>query len=123
MYEVSVSMNFSAAHNLRGYQGKCEVLHGHNWKVEVVLRAERLDKAGMVEDFTFIKGKLKEILSLFDHKYLNTLSYFKKMNPTSENIAKIVYGKMKERMKGSSVFVDCVKVWETDTSVASYREP
>ncbi|MDD2866850.1 MAG: 6-carboxytetrahydropterin synthase QueD [Candidatus Omnitrophota bacterium] len=123
MYEVSVSMNFSAAHNLRGYQGKCEVLHGHNWKVEVVLRAERLDKAGMVEDFTFIKGKLKEILSLFDHKYLNTLSYFKKMNPTSENIAKIVYGKMKERMRGSSVLVDCVKVWETDTSVASYREP
>jgi len=123
MFEVSVSMNFSAAHNLRGYQGKCEALHGHNWKVEVVLRADRLDKIGMVEDFAFIKGKLKEILALFDHKYLNTLSYFKKMNPTSENIAKIVYGKMKERMKGSSVFVDCVKVWETDTSVASYREP
>jgi len=123
MFEVSVSMNFSAAHNLRGYQGKCEALHGHNWKVEVVLRADRLDKIGMVEDFTFIKGKLKEILALFDHKYLNTLSYFKKMNPTSENIAKIVYGKMKERMKGSSVLVDCVKVWETDTSVASYREP
>ena len=57
MFEVSVSMNFSAAHNLRGYQGKCEALHGHNWKVEVVLRAARLDKIGMVEDFTFIKGK------------------------------------------------------------------
>jgi 6-pyruvoyltetrahydropterin/6-carboxytetrahydropterin synthase len=123
MFEVSVSMNFSAAHNLRGYQGNFEALHGHNWKVEVVLRAERLDKIGMVEDFTFIKGKLKEILALFDHKYLNTLSYFKKMNPTSENIAKIVYGKMKERMKGSSVLVDCVKVWETEASVASYREP
>ncbi len=123
MYEVSVSMNFSAAHNLRGYQGKCEALHGHNWKVEVVLRSALLDKVGMVEDFTLIKSKLKEVLALFDHKYLNTLPYFKKKNPTSENIAKVIYGKMKERMRGSSVPLEAVKVWETETSFASYREP
>ncbi len=122
MFEVSVAMNFSAAHNLKGYKGKCEALHGHNWKVEVSLGADALDKTGMVEDFTVIKMKLKEILGLFDHKYLNQLSYFKKINPTSENIAKLIYAKMKERLKRGEVVVISVKVWETENSFATYCE-
>jgi len=122
MFEVSVVMNFSAAHNLKGYRGKCEALHGHNWKVEVVLRSSRLDKVGMVEDFAIIKQKLKDVLSLFDHKYLNVLPYFRKMNPTSENIAKLIYGKMKERLSAHPAKVFSVKVWETDTSSAIYSE-
>ncbi len=122
MFEVSVVMNFSAAHNLKGYQGKCEALHGHNWKVEISLGSGSLDKIGMVEDFTVIREKLKSVLSLLDHKYLNQLSYFKKINPTSENIAKLIYTKMKERLKKSSMALIFVKVWETDNSYATYRE-
>ncbi len=122
MFEISVRMDFSAAHNLRGYQGKCEALHGHNWKVEVALGSADVDKIGMVEDFTVIREKLKEVLSLLDHKYLNTLSYFKKINPTSENIAKFLYGKMKERMKKHELKVVSVKVWETDNCCAVYSE-
>lgn len=123
MFEVAVTMNFSAAHNLKGYKGKCEVLHGHNWKVELSLGSEKMDGAGMVEDFTVIKEKLRGILSLLDHKYLNVLPYFKKANPTSENIAKLIYVKMKERLKGGSAIVRSVKVWETENSAATYYEP
>ena len=123
MHEVSVTMSFSAAHNLRGYQGKCEELHGHNWKVEVVLRSRVLNDIGMVEDFTLIKERLKDVLSLFDHKYLNVLPYFKKMNPTSENIAKIIYTKMKERLKSASLKMGHIVIWETETSCARYSEP
>lgn len=122
MFEISVRMDFSAAHNLRGYQGKCEALHGHNWKVEVALGSAVVDKVGMVEDFTVIREKLKDVLSLLDHKYLNSLTYFKKINPTSENIAKLIYGKMKERMKALSLKVVSVKVWETDNCCAVYSE-
>jgi 6-pyruvoyltetrahydropterin/6-carboxytetrahydropterin synthase len=122
MFEVSVTMSFSSAHNLKGYQGKCEALHGHNWKVEILIGADKLDRLGMVEDFTVIKEKLKEILALLDHKYLNALSYFKKINPTSENIAKFIYGKMKERMKKYALKVVSVKIWETETSFAIYSE-
>ncbi|MBI5872958.1 MAG: 6-carboxytetrahydropterin synthase QueD [Candidatus Omnitrophica bacterium] len=122
MFEVSVCMNFSSAHNLRGYKGKCEALHGHNWKVEVSLGSDKLDRIGMVEDFTVIKGKLKSILSLMDHKYLNVLPYFKRINPTSENIARLIYTKMAERMKNEPLKVISVKVWETEASYAIYRE-
>lgn len=122
MFEVSVCLDFSAAHNLKGYQGKCEALHGHNWKVEVVLRSDQLDKIGMLEDFKVIKEKLKNILALFDHKYLNQLSYFKRTNPTSENIAKLIYQKMKEKIGKDKVRVFFVKVWETTNSCATYYE-
>lgn len=124
MFEVAVVLNFSAAHNLRGYRGKCEALHGHNWKVEAVLKSEKLDKAGMCEDFHVIKNKLKEILELFDHKYLNSLSYFKKTNPTSENIAKLIYEKMSDKMRRQGgIVVSCIKIWETPTSCAIYSQP
>ncbi len=122
MFEVSVVANFSAAHNLKGYQGKCEALHGHNWKVEVSLGSNRLDKIGMTEDFKIVKEKLEGILNLFDHKYLNVLSYFKKTNPTSENIAKLIYQKMKEKIDKKNLKVLFVRVWETENSCATYHE-
>lgn len=120
MFEVSVTMNFSAAHNLRGYRGKCEALHGHNWKVEATLSAEVLDKIGMAQDFTDIRRRLKKILSGLDHKHLNALPFFKKINPTSENIAKFIFEKMKT-LDSARVKVACVKIWETETSCAVYR--
>lgn len=122
MFEVSVVMNFSAAHNLRGYKGKCEELHGHNWKVELTLSSLELDNCGMVEDFNIIKKGLSEVLSLFDHHYLNDLVYFKKINPTSENIARLVFQKMKTKFKRKGLSICRVKIWETENSCAVYYE-
>ncbi|MBU0549697.1 MAG: 6-carboxytetrahydropterin synthase QueD [Candidatus Omnitrophica bacterium] len=135
MYEVKVRAQFSAAHNLRGYLGKCEQLHGHNWKVEAVIRGERLDKIGMLVDFKLVKSKLNSILEGLDHKHLNRLSYFKKIyparnkksskrkgkisngvNPTSENIAKYIYIKLHPKVSG----LISLKVWESDSSSATY---
>ena len=122
MLEVSVMMSFGAAHNLRGYRGKCEALHGHNWKVEAVYASKTLDKIGMVTDFTVMREQLKSVLEEFDHKYLNQTAPFKKMNPTSENIAKFIYVSLKKLLRERRVKVCRVKVWETDNSSATYFE-
>jgi len=116
MYSVKVEANFSSAHNLRGYKGKCERLHGHNWKVELVAAKRRLDKIGMVLDFRFIKDKLNAVLEKLDHEYLNNLPYFKKVNPTSENIAKYIF----DQLKPGVPEIKSVTVWESDSSSATY---
>lgn len=118
MYSIKVEGNFSSAHNLRGYKGKCEELHGHNWKVEVAVAAEKLDKTGMVADFTYLKAKLNKVVDGLDHKYLNNIVYFKKVNPTSENIARYIYDRIKDR----GLRVKSVTVWESDNSCATYEE-
>lgn len=119
MYEVSIFLEFSAAHQLRNYRGRCENLHGHNWKVEVSIHTKELDKIGMVIDFKKLKDKTRMVLDRLDHIYLNELPYFKKNNPTSENIARYIYDKLSQglRFNGQGLRV---KVWETDTSCASY---
>jgi len=116
MYEIKVKSGFSAAHNLRNYRGKCENLHGHNWNIEAIFAYKLLSKAGMAVDFKEAKSILKEALEKFDHAYLNELEFFKKINPTSENIAKFIYDHIKKKNKHISV----VSVWENDTSCASY---
>ena len=116
MYKIKVEGIFSSAHNLRGYHGKCEELHGHNWKVEVVVCKDKLDKAGMVLDFKYLKIKLNRVLEKLDHKYLNNISYFKKNNPTSENIAKYIYDNLKSKI----INFDSVTVWESENSAATY---
>lgn len=116
MYSIKVESTFSSAHNLRGYKGKCEELHGHNWKVEVVAEKLRLDKVGMVADFKLLKMELSDILENLDHKYLNNIPYFKKVNPTSENIAKFIYDSIRRKV----LFVKSVTVWESDNSSATY---
>jgi len=116
MYSIKVEASFSSAHNLRGYKGKCEELHGHNWKIEVSAAKYKLDKVGMVADFKLLKAHLCGILDKLDHKYLNNIPYFTKVNPTSENIAKFIYDSLRAR-------VPCVKsvtVWESDNSSATY---
>jgi 6-pyruvoyltetrahydropterin/6-carboxytetrahydropterin synthase len=118
MYEVAVRDEFSAAHSLRGYKGKCEELHGHNWKVEVSVASEKLDKTGMVIDFRKLKDNLRRALEKLDHSYLNNLSYFKKVNPTSENIARYIYDKL--TVNNLQFTVKKVSVWETDKACASY---
>ena len=123
MFEAIVAMDFSAAHNLRGYRGKCEALHGHNWKVEVAVAARRLDKTGMVADFGVIKKHLRSVLDELDHHYLNDVEAFGLANPTSENISKWIFEKMGRRIRSTRCKVSWVKVWETATSCAVYRRP
>ncbi len=121
MYELTVESGFSAAHRLRDYQGKCENLHGHNWTVEVTIGSKQLDNRGMVIDFGKIKEKLGRVLDRLDHTYLNELSEFKKINPTSENIAGYIYSRLKNLIRGKKITVKRVSVWETKDSSATYR--
>ncbi|MDD5561960.1 MAG: 6-carboxytetrahydropterin synthase QueD [Candidatus Omnitrophica bacterium] len=118
MYSLKVEGAFSSAHNLRGYKGKCEDLHGHNWRVEISIQSEELDNIGMVLDFKYLKSKLNAVLEKMDHKYLNKLSYFKKVNPTSENIAEYIYNQLKKPLP----LLKSVTVWENVASSATYEE-
>jgi len=128
MYSIKIESYFSSAHFLRGYKGKCEELHGHNWKVEVTVEAKKLDKAGMILDFKDLKMKLNEILEKLDHKCLNKIPYFsaaggsasggKKVNPTSENIAQYIYKNLKSEVPNLKL----ITVWENHNSCASYYE-
>ncbi|MFH0935811.1 MAG: 6-carboxytetrahydropterin synthase QueD [Candidatus Omnitrophota bacterium] len=116
MYSVKIEAHFSSAHYLKGYKGKCEGMHGHNWKVEAVVERKFPDKAGMVIDFHELKDKLNKIIEKLDHKCLNDLAYFKKVNPTSENIAQYIYANLK--VPG----LKTITVWESHNSSASYYE-
>lgn len=123
MYRAGVWDHFSSAHYLRNYQGKCENLHGHNWKVEIVVKGESLDKSGMLVDFGILKKYLKEVLDLLDHKCINDeIDYFKDKSPSSENIAKYIYDNMSDRLKDFDVSVDYVKVFESENSFAVFSE-
>lgn len=117
MYEIKVKSNFSAAHNLRNYRGKCENLHGHNWNIEAVFAYEELGKEGMAVDFKEAKGLLESVLEKFDHSYLNETGPFKKINPTSENMAKLIYDGIKKK----NIHIASVSVWENENSCATYR--
>ncbi|MDD4954510.1 MAG: 6-carboxytetrahydropterin synthase QueD [Candidatus Omnitrophica bacterium] len=121
MYRVKITSNFSAAHFLRGYQGKCENLHGHNWKVEVLISSDKLDSCGMVVDFGELKKITGKILDELDHKHLNELPYFAQNNPSSENIACHIFNKLKAELRERARLEE-VSVWETDNSCASYKE-
>lgn len=118
MYSLKVQGSFSSAHNLRGYKGKCEDLHGHNWRVEIIVKSTKLDKIGMVSDFKYLKKQLSAVLEEMDHKYLNKLAYFKRVNPTSENIAEYIYKKIQTKIP----LLNSVTVWENDTASATYEE-
>ena len=120
MYELDITREFSAAHMLKGYNGLCSNLHGHNWTVQVFIRASELDEIGIAADFTVIKRELTALLAQFDHKYLNELPEFKEINPTSENIARIVFEKLRPAFKEPGVILDRVRVCESPTSGATY---
>lgn len=119
MYELNVESQFSAAHNLRDYKGKCENLHGHNWKVRISVVAAELNPQGMALDFTVLKHNLDEVLSYLDHKYLNDVSPFDGINPTTENLARWISEKIAETLP-EKVYVKAVTVWESEKCSATY---
>jgi len=120
MYKIKIISNFSAAHFLRGYKGKCENLHGHNWKVEVIASRKKLDNLGMVMDFSDLKKLTLKTLNNLDHASLNDLSYFKQHNPSSEEIASYIFDNLKKVIAKNGCRLEEVRVWETDTSCACY---
>lgn len=120
MYELKIITSFSAAHRLENFYGKCEALHGHNWKVEVFLMGEKLDEAGLLLDFGVVKAQTREMLEEIDHKYLNELPAFSQQNPSSENLASYLFQRLAAVLNRDGVKVSRVNVWESDTSCASY---
>jgi 6-pyruvoyltetrahydropterin/6-carboxytetrahydropterin synthase len=118
MYFIKVKGSFSAAHNLKNYKGKCEHLHGHNWIVEAVFSYTDLGKDGIAIDFRIAKKLLKDVTEKFDHSYLNDLPMVKKVNPTSENVARLIYETIKKKNKN----IYSISVWENENSCATYIE-
>lgn len=123
MFELIIIDYFAAAHSLRGYQGNCENLHGHNWKVEVFLEAAKLNDIELGVDFRELKVHLKTVLSQLDHKYLNDVNFFKEHNPSTENISLFIYQNLQSLLK-SYPHISLKKVisWEEIDSGAAYFE-
>lgn len=122
MYELKTVTQFGAAHQLKDIGGKCENLHGHNWKIEVYVKGENLDKCGLLVDFHVIKDTLEEIINELDHKFLNELNIFKDINPSSENIARHIYEALERKIDNDEYDVSRVTVWESDSACATYME-
>jgi 6-pyruvoyltetrahydropterin/6-carboxytetrahydropterin synthase len=123
MFEVAVEQSFASAHALRNYKGRCENVHGHNWKVRVVIEGEKLDATGMLVDFLDVKSLMGEILERIDHQFLNEIPPFDVVNPSAENIAEYFYQQMTGKLTEAPVPVRIreVKIWETEIQSATYR--
>lgn len=120
MYRITVKQHFDAAHYLRGYKGKCENVHGHRFEVVVSLESKQLNDIGIVYDFVELKRKLNDILDRFDHASLNDIPPFDKINPSSENIAAVVFRELQSKLKGEPVTLTAVDVWESPENSVRY---
>lgn len=120
MYEVSIETVFSAAHLLRDYGGKCEELHGHNWKIQITVSSPRPDDKGLVIDFKKLRDITDRFIERFDHVNLNELPEFKNENPTTENIARVIFEGLEEAINGQFLRIKEVLVRETEGSWASF---
>ena len=122
MFRLTITTSFASAHNLINYQGECENLHGHNWKVEVSIEASELDHAGLAIDFKILKAETNKLLKSLDHKYLNEIPPFNDLSPSSENIAKFLFYELRKRLDTDNIKVSEITVWESDFASASYYE-
>lgn len=123
MFELTTIVDFEAAHRLADYPGKCSRLHGHNWKVEVTVVGEILDKLGMLIDFRELKREVNGVIETLDHYYLNETEPFKDVNPTAENIAKYIFNELRSLLAlERGVCIKAVKVWESPHSSVVYQE-
>ena len=122
MFEVTIEQSFAAGHALRNYRGKCENVHGHNYRCQVTLEGQQVDSTGLLIDFVAAKKILQGIIDRLDHQWLNEFSPFDVLNPSAENIAKYIYDEFTKAMNGQSgARLASVRLWETDTSSATYR--
>jgi 6-pyruvoyltetrahydropterin/6-carboxytetrahydropterin synthase len=122
MFDLTIESQFAAAHQLRGYKGKCEALHGHNWRVQVTVSSEKLDDLGMVLDFHELKAITGEVLASLDHSFLNDVFPFTEINPSSENMAKWIYESIRKKVLKKNCTISSITVWENETSSATYYE-
>ena len=120
MFELKVISDFAAAHQLRNFRGNCEKLHGHNWKVEVILSGDKLNEAGLLIDFREVKEATDRILKELDHSFLNDLPQFKNENPSSENIAAYLFEKLSGELNDNHLKITRVTAWESDSACASF---
>jgi 6-pyruvoyltetrahydropterin/6-carboxytetrahydropterin synthase len=123
LYELKIVTHMAAAHQLREYEGRCENLHGHNWKIEVCVTGKKLAENGLLIDFKLVKGATARLLEELDHTFLNDVEPFKSVNPSSENIARHIYQSLSRDLNNQNVKVSEVTAWESDTACATYREP
>ena len=121
-YLLKVSADFSSAHTLRDYPGDCRRMHGHNWKIEVEVEASQLDELGMGIDFKSIKQAARAQADRLDHRYLNEIEPFDRLNPTAENIAADLFARLSAELNGVHVRVSAVTLWETERASVTYRE-
>ena len=121
MYEIMVETHFDAAHFLRGYKGKCENVHGHNYKVQVSIAGEQLNSTGLLMDFVDLRSALKALAERLDHRFLNDLAPFDQINPSAENLAKYFCEGIEPKAQAQGLRVQGVTVWETEITSATYR--
>ena len=122
MFELTITSQFAAAHQLRNFKQKCERLHGHNWRVDVSIRSPELDSIGLVRDFGEIKETTRQLLQELDHRFLNEIPPFDDLNPSSELLARHIFKRLSERINAGPLRVSRVSVWESENSCASYWE-
>ena len=120
MFEVSVEETFAAGHALRGYKGKCENVHGHNYRVQITVEGEELNSIGLLVDFGDVKRVLRAVIARLDHQFINDLEPFTVVNPSAENLARYFYDEVSAELE-EPVRVIQVKLWETDTACATFR--
>ena len=121
MFEVTIEQTFAAGHALRNYHGKCENVHGHNYRCQVTMEGEQLDQTGLLVDFVLLKKVVGAVIDRLDHQWLNDFPPFDVLNPSAENIAKFIYDEVIQGITMSGVRLGHVRLWETDTSYATYR--
>jgi 6-pyruvoyltetrahydropterin/6-carboxytetrahydropterin synthase len=122
MFEVTVEQTFAAGHALRNYRGKCENVHGHNYRVRITVQGDRLDPTGLLVDFVELNRLIGGAVEYLDHRFINDLPPFDELNPSAENIAKYFYERVSTGIKSEvGAQVSAVQVWETDASSAVYR--
>jgi 6-pyruvoyltetrahydropterin/6-carboxytetrahydropterin synthase len=121
-YTMKILTDFAAAHFLRGYEGECSRLHGHNWKVEVQVTTTTLDDVGMGMDFKVIKTATRELIGKLDHRNLNDIPPFDTLNPTAENISAYLYRELSGTLNTEDIKVSTVTLWETDRACVTYTE-
>ena len=122
MFELIIESTFSSAHNLREYDGACERLHGHNWRVEFHVEAEKLDSCGLAIDFKLLKKELNNVVEGLDHGYLNEIEPFDVINPSAENLAKYIFDKLSASLNDGNLRVSLIRVWESELAAAAYHD-